>query len=59
MTGWKTYAGGIGLMLAGIGGILHGDVTVMAGLATIASGLTVIGFRSFGQKILDTLKLVK
>lgn len=58
LAGWKTYAGGIGLMLAGLGGILRtdDDIGITAGLGMIAAGLIAVGARAFGQKMLDVLK---
>lgn len=56
MSGWKTYTGGIGLILLGIGGLLTGQVSVNTGGMEVASGLITIGFRHFGQILMDLLK---
>jgi hypothetical protein len=48
MKGWKTLAGGIGMILTGIGTIAmalsgQGDTDVQSGLTLITGGLAVIG----------------
>ncbi len=59
LTGLKTYLGGYGLILTGIGGMLTGKIGPVEGFGMVATGLSIVGARSFGQKVLDTLQAVK
>ena len=53
MSGWKTWAAGIGMILSGIAGLLvgfsgDGEINLEANLALITGGLGLIGV---GHKI--------
>lgn len=59
LSGWKTYASGIGLMLVGLGGLLTQKLGFVEGLTEICSGLAIVGARAVATKIMALLASFK